>query len=71
MKFLLTTVANIMQVAAIWMLISGALVASQKEHLGSAEVLLLCVGLVVLADLLRKLGVWFGNDSRKEPTLPK
>ena len=71
MKLLLTTIANIIQVAAIWMLLSGALVASQKDHLGSSEILLLCCGLVILADLLRKLGVFLGNNSRKEPTVPE
>ena len=71
MSNLLIFIAGVMKLAAAAILFGGALVASQKSPLTSADILLLSLGVVVASDIIRHAGGMFGNDSREKPTLPE
>lgn len=62
-------ISFLLKLLSVSILLSGAVVASQKT-IGASEILLISLAISILGDFVHSLGRKNGKDSREEPTLP-
>lgn len=65
---MIALISFLLKLLALSILLSGAVVASQKT-IGASEILLISIALIVLSDLIYSLGRRNGKDSREESSM--
>jgi hypothetical protein len=60
-----------LKLTAVGILLSGAFVASQQQDIGSSDVLLISIAILVIADLVNTIGGGNGRNRREESSVPE